>query len=83
MALVFEINSDVASLDEPSTRNLIPFCSRKLVVVNELNDNSLIWKTDSIKLVDIWNSTYGITTNHSDIKNAIGNDLERSLSVHS
>ena len=83
MALAFEINSDVASLDEPSTRNLIPFWSRKLVVVNELNDNSLIWKTDSIKLVDIWNSTYGITTNHSAIKIAMENDEERSLSVHS
>ena len=43
-------------------------------MVNELNDNSLIWKTDSIKLVDIWNSTYGIITNHSDIKIAIEND---------
>ena len=71
MALAFEVNSDVASLDESSTRRLIPFRSRKWVVVNELNDNSLIWKTDSIKLVDIWNSTYGITTNHPDIKIAI------------
>ena len=28
----------------------------------------------SRKLVDIWNSTYGIITNHSDIKIAIEND---------
>ena len=37
----------------------------------------------SRKLVDIWNSTYGITTNHSDIKIAIENDVKRSSSVHS
>ena len=34
-------------------------------MVNELNDNSLIWKTESRKLLDIWHSTYGITTNDS------------------
>ena len=56
MTLAFEINSDVASLDESSTRRLIPFRSRVR------------------KLVDIWNSTYGIITNHSDIKIAIEND---------
>ena len=48
-------------------------------MVNELNDNSLIWKTDSIKLLDIWHSTYGITTNHSGIKIAIKNDVDLTL----
>ena len=52
-------------------------------MVNELNDNSPIWKTESRKLLDIWHSTYGIITNHPDITIAIENDLERSLSVHS
>ena len=44
---------------------------------------ALSGKLTARKLVDIWNSTYGITTNHSDIKIAIENDAERSLSVHS
>ena len=35
---------------------------------------ALSGKLTARKLVDIWNSTYGITTNHSDIKIAIEND---------
>ena len=61
--------------------------SRQLGILSRSSRGNELWSMNSMTIalsgkqtaeswIDIWNSTYGITTNHSDIKIAIENDVE-------